>query len=588
MTDAETQVRWQRRWIVLGFLLTTFGLSVGVWSYGYRQTLDQLALRAEADLALASDRLSTQLQVYQELAVLIAEHPVLRDLSRADQREAARDLLLDVADKTGALDVVFADASGRVLAAAQGVIGADLAGASYFRRAMHGALGTAHGVLEGLDRRAYYYAAPAFAPDGTVRGALVVVADLEDIEQTWRGSLPAVFFTDADGVVFISNRAELLFWRRAEGQPGLMPVDGPSLPFAARQVGAHEIWQLDWGPYVPRRGLHMSIDLPVIGMTGEIIMTVSPALRIAGLQAATLAAIILAFGAMLFLTTERRRALAQANTVLESRVAARTRALSATNAQLRREVAEREEAEAALKRAQAELVQAGKLSALGQMSAGISHELNQPLMAIRQFADNGTAFLARGKSDRAGENLGRISEMAARMARIIKNLRAFARNESEPMGKVDLVQVIATAVELTGSRLRNEQVVLDWQPPDHAVFAWGGDVRLVQVFVNLINNAVDAMAGQAERQISIRLNTDPDLVVTVSDTGPGIADPEKIFEPFYSTKTVGSSEEGMGLGLSISYGLVQSFGGNIRGANRTEGGAVFAVELERWTEERAA
>ena len=89
-------------------------------------------------------------------------------------------------------------------------------------------------------------------------------------------------------------------------------------------------------------------------------------------------------------------------------------------------------------------MQAGKLSALGQMSAGISHELNQPLMAIQQFAENGAAFLERGKPEVARENLGRISALAARAARIIKNLRAFARNESEPMGRVDLVQVIDT------------------------------------------------------------------------------------------------------------------------------------------------
>jgi len=315
--------------------------------------------------------------------------------------------------------------------------------------------------------------------------------------------------------------------------------------------------------------------------------SVSCPARILAIAGIALAAVFLAFGALLFLTTERRRALALANAELEGRVEVRTRELSAANAQLRREVAERLEAEAALKRAQADLVQAGKLSALGQMSAGISHELNQPLMAIRQFADNGAAFMDRGKTEKAGENLGRISEMAARMARIIRNLRAFARNESEPMGRVDLGRVIAASVELTEARLRGEGVELDWQAPEVPVLAWGGDVRLGQVFVNLINNAIDAMEGCADKRITIRLQPEERLVVTVADTGPGISDPEKIFEPFYSTRAVGSSE-GMGLGLSISYGLVQSFGGNIRGANAPGGGAVFTVELENWTGEKAA
>jgi len=573
---------------VLGFGLALAAVTASVWSYGYRQALETLARQGEADLALASDRVSTQLQVYQELAVLMAEHPALDQLdSETGQRRAAQ-LLRQVADKTAALDVFYADTAGRVLAAAQGVAGVDLTSADYFARAMQGALGIGHAVLQPQDRRAYFYAAPDFGADGTVRGALVVVADVEDVEQTWRGSLPAVFFTTRDGEVFISNRSELLFWQRQPGEDGLRPVGGAEVAFSTHRVGGHDIWQLGWGPYLPEQALHHAVDLPSIGLVGEILLDTAPARRIATLQAATLAAICLAFGALLFLATERRRNLALANAVLESRVEKRTKALSASNAQLRREIKERHEAEAALKQAQQELVQAGKLSALGQMSAGISHELNQPLMAIQQYADNGSAYLELGKPAQAGGNLVRISEMATRMARIIKNLRAFARNESEPISRVDLVQVINTAVELTSARLHADQVQLEWDSTLHdvPVYAWGGEVRLAQVFVNLINNAADAMLDQEDRNVRIVINTGKRLAVTVSDLGPGIKEPEKVFEPFYSTKTVGSSE-GMGLGLSISYGLVQSFGGNIRGSNALRG-AEFTVELEYWTEEGAA
>ncbi|MFW8637207.1 sensor histidine kinase [Cribrihabitans pelagius] len=581
--------RWR---LPLAFALAVAALTAGVWSYGYRQALDALAERSAADLALASDRVSTQLQVYQELAVLTAAHPGLAGLAAAREeplRGEAAALLRSVADKTAALDVFFAAPDGRVLAAAEGVAGPDVAQAPYFIRAMQGALGSGHGVLEPGGRRAYFYAAPVFAPEGGVRGALVVVADVAEVEQTWRGSLPAVFFTARSGEVFISNRSELLFWQRFRpgrgGGAADFTRDAPRI--AGRSAhGGHEIWTLAAGPYLPQRALHLTVDLPVIGMLGEILVDVAPAQRLASLQAATLAALCLAFGALLFVATERRRTLAEANAVLETRVAARTRALLAANTRLRREVREREEAEAALKRAQQELVQAGKLSALGQMSAGISHELNQPLMAIQQYAENGAAFLARGKADRTEENLGRIAGMAARMARIIRNLRAFARNESEPMARVDLVQVLSAAAELTAPRLRSDGVRLIWKPEGHPapVHAWGGEVRLTQVFVNLINNAADAMLDQPVREIALSLHPSasdgPPIRVTVQDNGPGIKEPEKMFEPFYSTKAVGSSE-GMGLGLSISYGLVQSFGGNIRGVN-TEQGAIFTVELEPW------
>ncbi|KIC42584.1 C4-dicarboxylate ABC transporter [Ruegeria sp. ANG-R] len=576
----------QRVWIIIGFLCAVGLLSAAVWTYGYRQALSQLSEKAEADLELAADRLSTQMQVYQEVAALMADHPALRALETRAQRQAARRVLLDVTDKTAAVNVMYLDVDGQVLAAAQPVAQHNMSGHPAFERAMQGALGSAHGVRDAGNDRIYSYAAPAFGESGQIQGALMVIADVQDVEQTWRGSTDTVFFIDADGVVFISNRSDLLLWRRASGQQGLMSPEGENVDFAATRVAGFEVWELNWGRYLPRRALHLTLDLPVIAMTAEMLVDVAPARRLAWLQAAAVAAICFAFGALLFLASERRRTLADANTVLESRVAQRTRALTAANTALRREVAERQEAEAALKQAQADLVQAGKLSALGKMSAGISHELNQPLMAIRQFADNGAAFLERGKDERAGENLGRISDMAARMARIIKNLRAFARNESEPMGRVDLAQVLNTATELAEARLRDESIELEWRPPQEAVYAWGGEVRLVQVFVNLINNAADAMTNRPMRKIAISLTEGQRIRVSVRDTGPGIEDPDRVFEPFYTTKTVGSSE-GMGLGLSISYGLVQSFGGDIRGAN-TDDGAEFTVELEPYREGEAA
>ncbi len=576
----------QRFWIIAGFLCAVGLLSAAVWTYGYRQALSQLSEKAEADLELAADRLSTQMQVYQEVAALMADHPALQELETSEQQRAARKVLLDVADKTAAVNVMYLNPEGQVLVAAQPVTQRDMSAHPAFERAMQGALGSAHGVEDASSDRIYSYAAPSFGDLGQIEGALMVLADVQDVEQTWRGSTDAVFFVDTDGVVFISNRSDLLLWRRGQGQQGLMSPEGENVDFASTWIAGYEVWKLNWGRYLPRRALHLTLDLPVIAMTAEMLVDVAPARRLAGLQAAAVAAICFAFGALLFLASERRRTLAEANTVLESRVAQRTRALTAANSALRHEVAERQEAEAALKQAQADLVQAGKLSALGKMSAGISHELNQPLMAIQQFADNGSAFLERGKGQRAGENLGRISDMAARMARIIKNLRAFARNESEPMGRVDLVQVLNTATELTEARLRDENVALEWVPPKTAVYAWGGEVRLVQVFVNLINNAADAMVDRPTRRILVTLSGGKPIRVSVRDTGPGIEDPDRVFEPFYTTKTVGTSE-GMGLGLSISYGLVQSFGGDIRGAN-TDEGAEFTVELEPFEEDEAA
>lgn len=574
------------RWLLIAlFLLAVAASAGGIWRYAWLQGLGQLDRQGRANLALASDRLTGELRRFRELAVLLAAHPAFAGVAAGTASARADEVLRAAADRSGALALFYTDAAGEVRARA-GEVGLNPAGSRYFGRAMNGALGSFYGRLGPDGRRVYGYAAPAFGPRG-VRGAVIVLVDIAEVEWDWIGGQPPVFFTDREGRVFLSNRAEILGWQRGADGAVLAPPSGPAPRFGIARHGDAEIWRMDWGGYLPRAALHLARDLPVIAMTGHALLDTTPARRIAWLQATVFAAVCLGFGAVLLLLAERRRTLARANVELETRVAARTAELSATNVALRREVAERQEAEAALKRAQDDLVQAGKLSALGQMSAGISHELSQPLMAIRQFADNGAAFLDKGRARAAGRNFERISDLAARAARIIRNLRAFARNESEPMGRVDLGQVIDTAVELTEPRLRQAGVTVDWRRPAHPVHVLGGEVRLGQVFVNLINNATDAMAGSAEKRIEISVETAPVLTVTVRDTGPGIAEPDRMFDPFYSTKETGG-EDGMGLGLSISYGLVQSFGGNIRGANAPGGGAVMTVELEPWTEEAAA
>ncbi len=563
---------------VFGFLLAVTVFSAGVWTYSWKAALKTLEERGHTDLTLASDRLTRHLLRYRELAVLLSGHPEL--MARLKGQGGARDataLLQSMADKTGARAVSLVDRSGRILATSGGLGGKAAIGYDVqtqpLARALNGALGAANMVelaANGAARRVFSFAAPLFPAQGAPLGAVVTEVDIWLFEQNWPTTASAVWFVNDRGQVLVSNRSELVLTDRF-GDEGF-PAHSEENWFG------HDIWAVDGGPYLPGRALHLRADLPIIGLTGEILLSTASATRAATLQAAVAAAVCLIFGAVLLVLAERRRALADrldleaaANAKLEERVAARTRALREANDELRQ--------------AQADLVQAGKLSALGQMSAGISHELNQPLMAIRSFADNGIEFLNRGAPDKAGENLVRISALAGRMDRIIKNLRAFARNESEPLGKVDIVQVIDTACELTGARLRADRVRLSWERPNAPVFVRGGEVRLGQVFVNLINNAADAMADQAEKLITLRLTPAARpagrISVSVADTGPGIADPEKIFEPFYSTKQVG--EEGMGLGLSISYGLVQSFGGDIRGRN-SDLGAVFTVELDPWEE----
>lgn len=589
-----TKLFGRRSALAVTFVILVCLFAGGVWRVAYVSAVDQLVRRGQADLALAADGLTGQLERYRELAVLLADHPNLRPAVTTGDPMNAAALLLDVADKTGSLDIAVLDAAGREVATAGGTPGAGHGGRPYYARAMDGALGVYHLYSERYQRRAFVFAAPMFSDAGPVIGSVLVTADMEAVEAAWRGDRPALFFTDELGVVFLSNRTELLFGSRSPGAPSRgvtaeYPENrlAPFISFQPRPFAGRDLWRVDGGRYLPQVAVHLELPVPVIGMVGEALIDVTPARQLATLQAAVAAALCLMFGVLLFWVAERRRTLALANVRLEARVSDRTADLERLNADLRREVATRAETEAQLTRAQAELVQAGKLSALGQMSAGISHELNQPLMAIRSFAENGQAFIARGQAEKADENLGRVSELARRMGRIIQNLRAFARQESAPVMDVDIVAVIDAVIEISGPRARQSEVTLDWVRPDAPVMVRGGDVRLQQVLMNLVGNGIDAMEQSPEKRVEIAVAVLDRVHVTVRDTGPGIAEPEKIFDPFYSTKAV-SDAEGMGLGLSISYGLVQSFGGAIQGRNHPDGGAVFTIALDRAVDEVAA
>jgi two-component system C4-dicarboxylate transport sensor histidine kinase DctB len=578
------------------FLIAVALIAAGVWWFAFTAALTQLDERGRADLALSSDRLGGQLQRFRDVAVLLSDHPTLVPLvlGQGGAEKGASELLLGMADKTGSLNIqLFGEDRLLLASAGSGVLKTGAVAA--YERALDGALGAAL-FVDDQGRRIFSFASPVFQPFGPSQGTVLVSVDIETIEANWPNDPSPVFFTDENGVVFVTNRSELTLTDRSHtpneptaGRPPLFPH------FEERLIDTHSLWIWDAGPYLPRRALHLTQPLPVINMTGEILVDLSPVSRIAFLQSAVAAALCLAFGALLFLATERRRALsdrlaveAAANAELEARVQARTRDLSAANKSLRREVGERQEAEAALRKAQADLVQAGKLSALGQMSAGISHELNQPLMAIRSFAENAEEFLTRGKPEVAAENLSRISDLARRMGRIIKNLRAFSRQEKEAIGDVDLVGVVDVVLELAETRIRAEEVTLVWQRPDIPMIVRGGEVRLQQVVMNLVSNALDAMLDADQRSLVLAIEPAGALVrLTVRDTGAGIADPAKIFDPFYSTKEVGQSE-GMGLGLSISYGIVQSFGGAIQGRNHPDGGAIFTMDLTASGLEQAA
>lgn len=250
--------------------------------------------------------------------------------------------------------------------------------------------------------------------------------------------------------------------------------------------------------------------------------------------------------------------------------------LRALNMRLTREIAERERVQKELRVAEQTVQQSSKLAALGEMSAGVSHELNQPLAAMKTYLAGARLLLQRGRSEEALSSFQRIDDLIERMGAITRQLKSYARKGGEAVEPVDLRAAVSSALTMMEPQLRARTIRITRNVSRGKVMVLADRIRLEQVIINLLRNAVDAVKDKRDAWIEITVESGAHAYVSVRDNGPGVSDLEKLFEPFWTTKKPG---EGTGLGLAISSTIVADFGGRLTAHNETEGGAVFRVEL---------
>lgn len=597
--QARTAQRAARgKLVLLG--MAAFAVSVLLaWWLGEavrRSAMENLEAQGRQRLGLYLSSFRNHLEKHEYLPAVLARDRDVQTLLRSPEDPLLVDNVnqrlahLNSAARTSVLYVM--DPSGLTRAASNwtestSFVGQNYGFRPYFKQAMTEDRGRyfAIGVTTGLP--AFFFAGAVHNPDG-ISGVTVVRLDIEPLQQSWEEAGETVLLVDEFGVVFLSSRPD---WRFT----ALRPLDAGTRKILdeTRKYGGIELRPISltdsssqWhGRALAESGgrhyLRQEQPLSTYGWKMIYLSDISPA-EIQGRQAvfAALACCALMALTILFVRQYRQRqqareavatAIRRARDELEIRVAERTE-------DLQKQVLERERAERVLRAAQDELVQAGKLAALGQMSAAIAHEINQPLTAISTFAAASKIHIERGNIVEVNANLSMIEDLTRRMAEITRHLKSFARKSTADRKPVALRQIVDHALALLDSRFRLEQIMVSVQVPDGAV-VMAEDIRLEQVFINLLRNACDAMAETAARRLEITAEAQAGGWSTrIADTGIGISceHMENLFDPFFTTKQAG---EGLGLGLAISHGIVHDFGGTLKAESAVAGGAVFTLWL---------
>ncbi|HCT4750281.1 two-component system sensor histidine kinase DctB [Pseudomonas aeruginosa] len=576
--------RW-RSLVILALLLAPL-----LWPLQYfaeRYYSEQLAEQNRQTLDLYVANLLGTLRRYEELPQILGGLPVLRQALQQPGdpllQKIANEALADIRRRTGA-DVIYLlqpDGTTQVAsnwAQADSFVHRNFAFRPYYREAMQGRLARFFGLGTTSIKRGYYFAS-AVKEGSRIIGVLVVKVDLEHIERLWGNSPEQLLVIDNYGVVILSSRED---WRFHASRP-LSAAERDeihaNIPYPVQDPKPLRLQQSAW--------LSQSRTLPETGWTVSIYaprtLIERPVRSVLLIGGATLLALLLL---LTLLTLSRRHYLdrialeAEAKRQLEERVLERTRELENANAQLQQEVHEREQAQRELMRTQDEVVQAGKLTALGTMSASISHELNQPLAAIRSYADNARVLLDHQRTEDARGNLEQISDLTTRMASIIAHLKAYARGARRAPENVQLQPAIEDALSMLASRRRAMNVELLRDVPDAPLWVQAGETRLRQILGNLLTNALDALAEKAPpRRLWVIASQDQHgVILTLRDNGPGFSEDAlaHAHEPFFTTKT---TAKGLGLGLAICDNLLRALGGRLEMGNHLEGGAVVRLHL---------
>ncbi len=523
--------------------------------------------RADVRLALYTGNILSELQRTAVVPLLLARDPELIRALVSGDFSATSSRLISAQDEIGAASILLLDLSGRTVAATdRNTIGTSHGAQAYFVSAQR-----SRDTVFTLSPRAaggYDFAySRAVLDEGRLVGAIVVGVDLSKFERSWAGISDAVAVTDSAGTIILATEP---LWR---GLPMAEALAARSAPSAIeRALQATAVWA-NRPPDAYLRGEAVMRNEARIPFRGWRLVSFTTYDSTRERVNAVLALEIMGFAIFLALAFYLLSRRARLQSVLFQRESAELRQL---NVRLQREIAEREKVQHDLAVAEQTLAQSSKLAVLGEMSAAVSHELNQPLAAMKTYLAGARLLLQRKRPEEALSSFQRIDDLIERMGAITRQLKSYARKGGQAFEAVDVKSCVSGALTMMEPQLRARVVQINRSLPREKVMVMADRIRLEQVIINLLRNALDATKEQPVPRIDILLSKGSHALLTVRDNGHGIEDLDNLFEPFYTTKTAG---EGVGLGLAISFGIVNDLGGRLTAHNAPDGGAVFEVQL---------
>ena len=567
MSTSVQGMSWRVK-LVVGLLLI---LAVAVVLVSNRLLTDRYTAdtrsRAEVRLALYTGNLMSELQRTSVVPLLLSRDPELVTALREGNFSGTSAKLIALQGQIGVASIRLLDRDGRVVGATnRNILGTNSRNDTYFVEAQR-AKDTIFTAVQRESGGFDFVYSRAIMDEARVVGVIVVSVDLMKYERAWAGLQDAVLVTDSEGIVILATEA---LWRGQPVEEALALRDPPSA--ISRALRATTDWAQD-PPDAYVRGEAVMMTETRVPFRGWRMQTFTAYDSVREQVNGILALQIMGFAILMALTFYVLSRQAWSRSLTFQRESAELRAL---NARLQREIAEREKVQKDLEVAELTLAQSSKLAALGEMSAAVSHELNQPLAAMKTYLAGARLLLQRRRPDEALSSFQRIDDLIERMGAITRQLKSYARKGGEAFEQVDLRACVSSALAMMEPQLKARVVRISRGLPRQPVMVMADRIRLEQVIINLLRNALDATKDVREPQIDILLSAGETATLTVRDNGHGIADLENLFEPFYTTKKPG---EGVGLGLAISSGIVTDLGGRLTARNGDGGGAVFEVQL---------